>query len=111
MHKQKVVITGGAGFIGSNIARELLRQGYEVVIIDNLATGRLVNLRGIKHEVTFVRGDIRNLALLQKHFRGADYILHQAALPSVPRSIRDPLASHDVNVNGTFNVLLAARDQ
>lgn len=111
MSKEHVVVTGGAGFIGSNISRELLVQKYRVTIIDNFSTGRLQNLRGIRPDIKLVRGDIRNLALLQKCLRGADYVLHQAALPSVPRSIRNPLASHDVNVNGTFNVLLAARDQ
>ncbi len=111
MKRGKIIITGGAGFIGSNIARELLAQNYDVVIIDNLSTGRLENIREIRNQIKFVRGDIRNLPLLQKNFHGADYVLHQAALPSVPRSIRNPLASHDVNVNGTFNVLLAARDQ
>lgn len=107
----KVLITGGAGFIGSNIARALLRKKYSVTILDNLSTGRLQNVADIKKQIQFVRGDIRNLPLVQKTMRGADYVLHQAALPSVPRSINNPLASHDANVNGTFNVLLAARDQ
>ncbi len=111
MKQPHVVITGGAGFIGSNIAHELLARKYGVTVIDNLATGRLENLHDIRRKITFVRGDIRNLDLLQRTFKGATYVLHQAALPSVPRSIRDPFASHDVNVNGTFNVLLAARDQ
>lgn len=111
MKQPHVVITGGAGFIGSNIAHELLARKFGVTVIDNLVTGRLENLHDIRRKIKFVRGDIRNLDLLQRTFKGAAYVLHQAALPSVPRSIRDPFASHDVNVNGTFNVLLAARDQ
>lgn len=108
--KRSVLITGGAGFIGSNIARELLRQDFRVTILDNLSTGRLENLTGIRANVRFIRGDIQNLAVVQRAMRGAAYVLHQAALPSVPRSINNPLASHNANVNGTFNVLLAARD-
>lgn len=109
--KTKVLITGGAGFIGSNIARTLLSKKYSVTILDNLSTGRLENIADIKKQVQFIHGDIRNLPLVQKTMHGADYVLHQAALPSVPRSINNPIASHDANVNGTFNVLLAARDQ
>jgi len=106
----KVLITGGAGFIGSNIARELLAQKYQVTILDDLSTGRLENIKEFKSKINFTKGDIRNQVLLKKIFKGIDYILHQAALPSVPRSINNPFASHDVNVNGTFRVLLAARD-
>lgn len=111
MKKNHVVITGGAGFIGSNIARELIKRDFVVSIIDNLTTGKLSNLADIKSKIRFVKGDIRNISQLQRVFKGADYVLHQAALPSVPRSIDNPAKSHDVNVNGTFNVLLAARDQ
>ncbi len=110
-NKSHVVITGGAGFIGSNIARELVQRDYRVTIIDNLTTGKLANLKDIRKKIRFIRGDIRNFKLLHKVFQGADYVLHQAALPSVPRSIDNPAKSHDVNVNGTFNVLLAARDK
>lgn len=106
----KVLITGGAGFIGSNIARELLAQKHQVTILDDLSTGRLENIKKFKSKINFIKGDIRNQTLLRKIFKGIDYILHQAALPSVPRSINNPLTSHDVNVNGTFRVLLAARD-
>jgi nucleoside-diphosphate-sugar epimerase len=106
--KKTVVITGGAGFIGSNIARKLLQDGYRVKIIDNLSTGRIENLYDILPKIEFLGGDIQDLDFLNKAFRGADYILHQAALPSVPRSIDDPSSSHKVNVDGTFNVFLAA---
>lgn len=110
MASENVIITGGAGFIGSNIGRELVRRGYRVTVFDNLSTGRLSNLSDIRSKIRLVKGDIRNLPSLERAFRKADYVLHLAALPSVPRSIDDPVASHEVNVNGTFNVLLAARN-
>jgi UDP-glucose 4-epimerase len=109
----KVVVTGGAGFIGSNLTDKLIDRGYKVTIIDNLSTGKLSNLdsaiAGGKAE--FVRGSITDLALLRKTFSGADYVFHQAALPSVPRSIKDPKTSHNINITGTLNVLIAARDR
>lgn len=103
----KVVVTGGAGFIGSNIVDELLRRGYQVTVLDNLSTGNLKNLRGNRRSIRFINGDIRHTRTLTKAFRGAHYILHQAALPSVPRSIKRPWDSHDVNVNGLVKVLMA----
>ena len=108
----KVVVTGGAGFIGSNLADKLIDRGYGVTIIDNLSTGKLSNLDSAiaSGKAEFVRGNITNLALLQKTFSGADYVFHQAALPSVPRSINDPKTSHNINITGTLNVLIAARD-
>jgi len=108
----KVVVTGGAGFIGSHVAQELVKRGYQVIIIDNLATGRLSNIESFLSEknVVSVRGSILNLPLLRKLFSGIDYVFHQAAVPSVPRSIKNPKASHTVNTTGTLNVLLAARD-
>lgn len=111
VRKERVAVTGGAGFIGSNLSRELVARGYEVTIIDNLSTGKLRNIKDIRRQVNFIRGDIRDIKTLQQAFRGLDFVLHQAALPSVPRSINDPAGSHDVNVNGTFNVLLAAGQQ
>jgi len=107
---KKVLITGGAGFIGSNIAHELLNRGYDVIIVDNLSTGTEKNIEDIKSEIDFVKGDIRDLDLLQKTMKNVNYVLHQAAIPSVPRSINDPLTTHDNNVNGTINVLLSSRD-
>jgi UDP-glucose 4-epimerase len=109
----KVIVTGGAGFIGSHIADELVKRDYQVVILDNLSTGRLSNIEqtlGSKN-VEFVRGSITNLSLLEKLFAGADYVFHQAAIPSVPRSIKNPKASHVANITGTLNVLLASRDK
>jgi len=108
---KKVVVTGGAGFIGSHLAQELTRQGYHVIILDDLSTGKLENIEDLlgKESVEFVKDSITDLPLLQKIFHDVDYVFHQAAIPSVPRSIDNPLASHDVNVSGTLNVLLAAR--
>ena len=107
----KYIVTGGAGFIGSNIAKELIKRGETVKVIDNLSTGFSKNLDEIKDKIEFIEGDIQDLALLQKEFAGFDYVLHQAALCSVPRSINDPIASNANNINGTLNVLVAARDQ
>ncbi|MCE5271896.1 SDR family oxidoreductase [bacterium] len=104
------LITGGAGFIGSNLARFLLGQGCRVHILDDLSTGRQENLSRIQSEVDFIRGDIRDLDTVRKAMQGCELVFHLAALPSVPRSIADPETSHSVNVNGTLNVLLAARD-
>lgn len=108
----KVIVTGGAGFIGSHISEELVRRGYQVTIIDNLSTGKLSNIESVSgsKKVEFVRGSITNLPLLRKLFSGADYIFHQAAIASVPHSIKNPKASHNTNASGTLNVLLAARD-
>jgi len=108
----RVIVTGGAGFIGSHLADELVRQGHRVIIIDNLSTGRMENIEALlsKGDVEFVHGSITDFELLKKLFQDVDCIFHQAALPSVPRSIEDPLASHEANVTGTMNVLLAARD-
>lgn len=104
------LVTGGAGFIGSNIAAELTRRGHEVRVLDNLATGRRENLCEIEDSVDFYEEDIRDLEAIRPAFEGADVVLHQAALPSVPRSVKDPVATTEANVNGTINVLLAARD-
>jgi len=108
----KVVVTGGAGFIGSHLVQELLKRGYQVSILDNLSTGKFSNVEPvlISKDAEFVRGSISDLRLLRKVLSGADYVFHQAALPSVPRSIKNPRASHITNATGTLNVLLAARD-
>ena len=112
MKKKKVIVTGGAGFIGSNLAEELALRGHQVVIIDNLSTGNLENIQPVLPvgQVDFIEGSITNLPLMQKAFSGADYVFHQAALPSVPRSIEDPEITDSVNITGTLNVLIAARD-
>jgi UDP-N-acetylglucosamine 4-epimerase len=110
--KVKVLVTGGAGFIGSNLCEHLVEQGYTVAALDNLATGHQHNLNAIKdHErFHFINGDIRDLATCRKAVTGCDYVLHQAALGSVPRSIKDPITSNDVNVGGFLNMLLASKD-
>ena len=103
----KAIITGGAGFIGSNLA-EVLSGDNEVIIVDDLSTGNEANIRGL--EIELVKGSVTDLDLLRKIFEGADYVFHQAAIPSVPRSIKDPVSTNEANVTGTLNVLIAARD-
>ena len=103
------LVTGGAGFIGSNIVEELLRRGETVRVLDNFSTGRRENLAPFLKDIQLVEGDIRSLEVLRSAFRGSDFILHEAALPSVPRSIEDPVTTHEVNATGTLNVLIAAR--
>lgn len=104
------LVTGGAGFIGSNVVGELVRRGETVRALDNLATGHIENLASVKGEIEWHEADIRNLEMIRPDFEGVDYIIHLAAIPSVPRSVEDPLTSNSVNVDGTLNVLLAARD-
>ncbi len=105
-----ILVTGGAGFIGSHLAEELVRRGETVRVLDNLATGHLENLDAIKNDIEFLQGDIADENVAQNAARNMDIIFHQAALPSVPRSIKNPRASHDANLTGTLNVLIAARD-
>ena len=104
------VVTGGAGFIGSHIAEHLLRLGHRVRIVDNFATGKRENVDALKGDLEVYEVSITDLLALERPFSGADYVIHQAALPSVPRSVDDPLTTHEYNVTGTLNVLLAARD-
>lgn len=104
------LVTGGAGFIGSNIVETLLERGHKVRVLDNFSTGKRENLEPFRNDVEIVEGDIRSYHIVHEAVRGTDFILHQAALPSVPRSIADPITTHEVNTNGTLNVLNAARD-
>ena len=107
----RVAITGGAGFIGSNLAEELSKEkDNEIIIVDDLSTGKMENLRKFDQNINLVRGSITDLNLLKGIFKGVDYVFHQAAIPSVPRSVKDPIASNNANVNGTLNVLVAAKD-
>jgi UDP-N-acetylglucosamine/UDP-N-acetylgalactosamine 4-epimerase len=112
INNARVLVTGGAGFIGSNVCEALLGSGNKVVCLDNLATGRIQNIDAFMQnpDFTFIRGDIRNMDDCKKAIQGVDLVLHQAALGSVPRSINDPQTTHEVNVNGFLNVLIAARD-
>ena len=110
---KKILITGGAGFIGSNLTEYFLNKGYKVTVLDNFATGYRHNIKQHEGNPNFVliEGDIRNIEDCRKSVEGADHVLHQAALGSVPRSIKDPITSNDVNVSGFLNMLVAARDE
>ncbi|MCL2348206.1 MAG: SDR family oxidoreductase [Planctomycetaceae bacterium] len=105
----KYLITGGAGFIGSNLARYVLGRGAQVVVLDNFSTGKRENLAEIGEQITLIEGDIRDRKTVDQAMAGCSAVFHQGALGSVPRSIDNPVASHEVNVNGTLNVLEAAR--
>jgi UDP-glucose 4-epimerase len=106
----RYLITGIAGFIGSTLAHTLVEQGHEVRGIDNLSTGSLDNLAGIRDKIDFQQMDLQDVAGMKSACEGIDFILHQGALASVPRSVKDPLTSHESNINGTLNLLIAARD-
>jgi UDP-glucose 4-epimerase len=106
----KVLVTGGAGFIGSNLVRGLLARGDDVRVLDNFSTGNRVNLAGLERDVEAVEGDLRSYERVHAAVRGVEVVFHQGALPSVPRSVQDPLTTTAVNIEGTLNVLLAARD-
>jgi nucleoside-diphosphate-sugar epimerase len=105
----RYLVTGGAGFIGSNIAEALVNRGDEVVVLDNLSTGHERNIAHLRDRITFIKGDIRDAATVRAAVAGVDYVLHEAALASVPRSIEDPVLVTDVNVGGTLVVLEEAR--
>lgn len=104
------LVTGGAGFIGSHIAEALVKRGDRVRVLDNLITGRRENLSTIADKIEFIEGDICDYATTLRAAEGARVIFHQAAVPSVPRSVAEPALNHGINVNGTFNVLMAARE-
>lgn len=111
MSKKTAVITGGAGFIGSHLAEELANRNYQIIVLDDLSTGKMANIESVlaKSDVKFVPGSVTDLALLNKLFQNTDYIFHLAAITSVSRSVEAPLASHGVNITGTLNVLMAAK--
>jgi len=106
----KFLVKGGAGFIGSNIVKELVEAGEQVRVIDNFSTGKRENLEPFLNQIELIEGDIRSYHIVREAVDSVDYILHQAALPSVPRSIKDPVTTTEVNVTGTLHVLEAARD-
>jgi len=106
----RYLVTGGAGFIGSNTVDELVRRGHSVVVLDDLSAGKEANLAGVADKIEFIRGSITEPDAVQKVCRGVDYVLHLAARTSVPRSVKEPLETNRINVDGTLNVLVAARD-
>ena len=106
----KLLVTGGCGFIGSNLAAYLAERGEQVRILDNFSSGRRENVEVLPNEVEVIEGDIRDYWTVVDAVREIDYVLHQAALPSVPRSVKNPLTSNSVNIDGTLNVLEAAKN-
>jgi UDP-N-acetylglucosamine/UDP-N-acetylgalactosamine 4-epimerase len=104
------LVTGGAGFIGSHLVEELLRRGQKVRVLDNFSTGKRENLHGLMDQIELIEGDIRSYHIVREAVQGIDFVLHQGALPSVPRSINDPITTNEVNVGGTLNVLDASKD-
>jgi len=110
MTKRAYLVTGGAGFIGSHIAERLARDGHEVRVLDNLSSGHESNLESFRGDVELINGDIRDARLVNQAAKGVEIVFHEAALGSVPRSVADPVTTHEVNITGTLNVFLAARD-
>src|SRR5512142_2901645 len=107
---KRALVTGGAGFIGSHLVEGLLARGVTVRVLDKLATGRRENLARVLTEIDFMEGDVRNLTTVRTAMRNVDVVFHEAALPSVERSVKNPLESNEVNIAGTLNVLIGARD-
>src|SRR6187399_259306 len=103
------LVTGGAGFIGSHLSEELVRRGERVRVVDSLITGKRENLAHLP-EVEFIHGDLADPGVAKRAVTGVDYVLHQAAIPSVPRSVQDPVTSNRANIDASLNVLVAARD-
>jgi UDP-glucose 4-epimerase len=108
---RRVLVTGGAGFIGSNLVRALLDRGDSIRVLDNFATGNRRNLNGLEEDVQVIEGELRSYERVHNAVRGVELVFHQGALPSVPRSVQDPLTTSAVTIEGTLNVLLAARDE
>lgn len=106
----RYLVTGGAGFIGSNTVDELVKRGHSVVVLDDLSAGKEENLAEVRSKITFIRGSITDIEAVQKAMQQADYVIHLAARTSVPRSVKDPLETNRINVEGMLNVLIAARD-
>jgi len=106
----RFVVTGGAGFIGSNTVDELVRRGHSVVVLDDLSSGKEENLAEVRNKITLIKGSITDIEIVRKAMHEAEYVLHLAARTSVPKSVKDPLETNKVNIDGTLNVLVAARD-
>ncbi|MEK7117537.1 MAG: SDR family oxidoreductase [Patescibacteria group bacterium] len=107
----KYLVTGGAGFIGSNIVSKLVQNGESVRVLDNLATGKLKNIELFLDKIEFIQGDFTNLEVARKAVKGVTFVLHQGAIPSVPRSVHDPIKTNNANILGTLNMLVAAKDE
>src|ERR1041384_6485647 len=106
----RYLVTGGAGFIGSNTVDELVQRGHSVVVLDDLSGGKDENLAEIRNKITIIKGSITDIEVVRKAMHEAEYVLHLGARTSVPRSVKDPLETNRINIEGTLNVLLAARD-
>jgi UDP-glucose 4-epimerase len=106
----RYLVTGGAGFIGSHLATDLVERGEHVRVVDNLSTGRRGNLAHLEHSIEFLEGDLAELAVARRAVEGCEVVLHQAAIPSVPRSVQDPITSNRANIDATLNLLVAARE-
>ncbi len=106
----KYLVTGGAGFIGSNIVKRLVEEGQTVRVLDNLSTGRKNNIEDFLNKIEFIEGDFTDIDIAKKAVDGVDYVIHTGAIPSVPRSVDDPLKTNDANITGTLNMLIASRD-
>ena len=106
----RYLVTGGAGFIGSNTVDELVRRGHSVVVLDDLSSGKEDNLAEIRNKITFMKGSITDIEVVRKAMHEAEYVLHLAARTSVPRSVKDPIDTNKINIDGSLNVLVAARD-
>jgi len=107
--KSKYLVTGGAGFIGSHLVENLVKQGHDVRVLDNFLTGKRENIVEFLDKIDLIEGDIRDLNTCMQAVEGVDFVLHQAALPSVPRSIEDPVLTNEINIKGTLNLLLASK--
>ena len=107
MKDKNIVITGGSGFIGANLVQELCNKNH-VIVIDDLSTGDIINIKPLidSNKIEFFKESITNLEFLKKTFKNIDYVFHEAAIPSVPRSVKDPIRSNFVNINGSLNVLV-----
>jgi UDP-glucose 4-epimerase len=106
----RYLVTGGAGFIGSNTVDELVRRGHSVVVLDDLTSGKEDNLAEIRNKITFIKGSITDIEVVRKAMHEAEYVLHLAARTSVPRSVKDPIETNKINIDGTLNVLVAAKE-
>src|SRR5438128_3764889 len=106
----RYLVTGGAGFIGSNTVDELVRRGHSVVVLDDLSSGREDNLAEVRNKITFIKSSITDIDAVRKAMHEAEYVLHLAARTSVPRSVKDPIETNKINIEGTLNVLVAAKE-